>query len=274
MLTFGATWCGECRAQLAHLAEMQTRYRDAGVELLAVSLDQTAKQAGELAASGAAFPVLHDSGGEVGRLYAVAQGAGRRADRSRGRRAQGVRGLSARQRVAVSRKRAGVAARVMGRPRGASRGFRRWVAWSVVGWHMSGSRLMASAAGFVLAFTLSLGVAQDTGTELAANAPAGADAPAVPEFNPKAADGAQAAERNRVPRARWRRARPEEAGARPQQGPVPARGGAAVPVEHAGRRVRVDGRRRFLRSRLGRAQARQQERHELPLHGARGVALS
>src|SRR5215831_3188049 len=73
MLTFGATWCGDCRAQLAHLAEMQTRYRDAGVELLAVSLDQTAKQAGALSASGAAFPVLHDAGGEVGRLYAVAK---------------------------------------------------------------------------------------------------------------------------------------------------------------------------------------------------------
>jgi len=52
---------------------MQTRYRDAGVELLAVSLDQTAKQAGELSGSGAAFPVLHDAGGEVGRLYAVAK---------------------------------------------------------------------------------------------------------------------------------------------------------------------------------------------------------
>ena len=49
MLTFGATWCGDCRAQLdAASREMQTRYRDAGVELLAVSLDQTAKQAGEL----------------------------------------------------------------------------------------------------------------------------------------------------------------------------------------------------------------------------------
>jgi hypothetical protein len=57
---------------------------------------------------------------------------------------------------------------------------------------MSASRWTASAAGVVLACTLSLGVAQDTGTELAANAPAGAnvpagaDAPAVPEFNPKA----------------------------------------------------------------------------------------
>ena len=52
---------------------------------------------------------------------------------------------------------------------------------------------MASVAGFVLACTLSLAVAQDAGTQVAANAPAGADAPAVPEFNPKAG-GAKAAE--------------------------------------------------------------------------------
>jgi peroxiredoxin len=53
---------------------MHTRYQDAGVELFAVSLDQTARQAGEIAAaSGARFPVLHDAGGEVGRLYAVAK---------------------------------------------------------------------------------------------------------------------------------------------------------------------------------------------------------
>jgi peroxiredoxin len=71
MLSFGATWCGDCRAQLAQLSEMQTRYHDAGIELLAVSLDQNAKQAGELSAKGATFPVLHDVGGEVGRLYAV-----------------------------------------------------------------------------------------------------------------------------------------------------------------------------------------------------------
>ena len=71
MLSFAATWCGDCRAQLARLNEMQTRYHDAGVELLAVSLDQTSKQAAELAASDASYPVLHDVGGAVGRLYDV-----------------------------------------------------------------------------------------------------------------------------------------------------------------------------------------------------------
>ncbi|HEX7236275.1 MAG TPA: TlpA disulfide reductase family protein [Gammaproteobacteria bacterium] len=70
MLSFWATWCGDCRAQLAELSAMRDRYQDAGVELLAVSLDQSAKQASQ-ATAGASYPVLHDAAGEVGRLYDV-----------------------------------------------------------------------------------------------------------------------------------------------------------------------------------------------------------
>jgi peroxiredoxin len=72
MLSFWATWCGDCRAQLEELGAMHDRYRDAGVELLAVSLDQSARQAREMTAE-ASFPVLHDSAGEVGRLYDVTE---------------------------------------------------------------------------------------------------------------------------------------------------------------------------------------------------------
>jgi peroxiredoxin len=70
MLSFWAAWCGDCRAQLDELGAMRERYQDAGIELLAVSLDQNARQAGEITA-GAAYPVLHDPAGEVGRLYDV-----------------------------------------------------------------------------------------------------------------------------------------------------------------------------------------------------------
>jgi peroxiredoxin len=70
MLSFWATWCGDCRAQLAELGAMRDRYRDAGVELLAISLDQSAHQASEVTAD-ATYPVLHDAAGEIGRLYDV-----------------------------------------------------------------------------------------------------------------------------------------------------------------------------------------------------------
>jgi peroxiredoxin len=70
MLSFWATWCGDCRAQLEELGTMRERYQDAGIELLAISLDQNAQQASETAA-GVRYPVLHDAGGEVGRLYDV-----------------------------------------------------------------------------------------------------------------------------------------------------------------------------------------------------------
>jgi peroxiredoxin len=70
MLSFWATWCGDCRAQLEELGDMRDRYQDAGIELLAVSLDQNARQAGEVTA-GVSFPVLHDPAGDVGRLYDV-----------------------------------------------------------------------------------------------------------------------------------------------------------------------------------------------------------
>ena len=70
MLSFWASWCGDCRAQLVELGEMRDRYQDAGVELLAVSLDQNARQAGEMM-SEASYPVLHDGAGEIGRLYDV-----------------------------------------------------------------------------------------------------------------------------------------------------------------------------------------------------------
>ena len=72
MLSFWASWCGDCRAQLTELGQMHARYQDAGVELLAVSLDQNERAASDAAAAlDVSYPVLHDAGGEVGRLYAV-----------------------------------------------------------------------------------------------------------------------------------------------------------------------------------------------------------
>ena len=66
----------------------------------------------------------------------------------------------------------------------------------------------------------------------------------------------------------------EEGSAGPESRAVRAGGGAAVPGQHAGRGVRLDGRRRVLRARLGDAQARQQGSRQLPLHRARGAGAA
>lgn len=72
MLSFWASWCSDCRAQLEQLTAMHSRYQDAGVALLAVSLDQNGKQAKQIATTlGADYPVLNDPTGDVGKLYAV-----------------------------------------------------------------------------------------------------------------------------------------------------------------------------------------------------------
>jgi peroxiredoxin len=74
MLSFWATWCGDCRAQLKQLATLRAQYQGVGVELLAVSLDQNLRRADALADGlNATYPVLHDASGDVGRLYDVAK---------------------------------------------------------------------------------------------------------------------------------------------------------------------------------------------------------
>ena len=72
MLAFTASWCSECRARDAHLAELYRRYREAGLVLLVVSLDRDRRDAESIASRlDADFPVLIDPRGETGRLYSV-----------------------------------------------------------------------------------------------------------------------------------------------------------------------------------------------------------
>ena len=42
LLNFWATWCGPCRAEMPWLVELYAKYKDAGFEIVGVSLDQNA----------------------------------------------------------------------------------------------------------------------------------------------------------------------------------------------------------------------------------------
>jgi thiol-disulfide isomerase/thioredoxin len=65
LLNFWATWCGPCREEMPHLAKLYEKYRDQGLEILAITTDEKsdrAKVAPFVAKYGMTFPVLYDVG--------------------------------------------------------------------------------------------------------------------------------------------------------------------------------------------------------------------
>lgn len=72
LVSFWASWCGECRSQLEDLSDLFERVAGADLEMLGVSLDRDRSEVIDAAkAVGVAFPALHDAGGEVGKQYDV-----------------------------------------------------------------------------------------------------------------------------------------------------------------------------------------------------------
>ena len=43
MLDFWATWCDPCREEVPHLVELQNRYRDRGLQIIGISMDDDAE---------------------------------------------------------------------------------------------------------------------------------------------------------------------------------------------------------------------------------------
>ena len=72
LVSFWATWCGECRSQLTALADMHQRYPDVGLQFFAISVDRDVDDVADAAHRlGIEFPALHDVGGHVSEQYAV-----------------------------------------------------------------------------------------------------------------------------------------------------------------------------------------------------------
>ncbi|MCF3944860.1 thiol-disulfide oxidoreductase ResA [Oceanobacillus alkalisoli] len=72
MLNFWATWCKPCEAEMPYMQELYPKYKDLGVEIVAVSLDSTELVVDRFIDKyNLTFPIPHDSTGEIRDLYKV-----------------------------------------------------------------------------------------------------------------------------------------------------------------------------------------------------------
>jgi peroxiredoxin len=72
IVNFWATWCGPCRQEMPLLDALYGKYKQAGLVLLSVNIDEHAEPAIEMAQTlKVSYPVLFDSRKEVSRAYDV-----------------------------------------------------------------------------------------------------------------------------------------------------------------------------------------------------------
>jgi peroxiredoxin len=72
VVSFWASWCGPCRAEMPSLAAFYQKNKDKGVEVLAISIDSEAAAARSFAhEQKLPFPVLIDDSEQVSRRYHV-----------------------------------------------------------------------------------------------------------------------------------------------------------------------------------------------------------
>ena len=72
IINFWATWCGPCRQEMPLLDELYGKYKQAGLVLLSVNIDDKAEPAIEMAQTlKVSYPVLFDARKEVSRAFDV-----------------------------------------------------------------------------------------------------------------------------------------------------------------------------------------------------------
>lgn len=72
MLNFWGTWCEPCEKEMPYMEALYPKYKDKGVEIVAVALDNTELQIDQfIEKHKLTFPIPHDKTGEVKDLYNI-----------------------------------------------------------------------------------------------------------------------------------------------------------------------------------------------------------
>jgi len=73
LLNFWATWCGPCRTEMPGMERLWQHYRDRGLEVIAVSIDNTGEKhiADFVRLLNLSYPILLDPNSQVADRYAV-----------------------------------------------------------------------------------------------------------------------------------------------------------------------------------------------------------